>query len=69
MSVLTRLPVGPWPVTPDLKLLLARQAARTNQKSWPRLRAWAGESAGQRGWGNSRSIGQCVLMNGDLMTM
>jgi hypothetical protein len=29
MSVLTRPPVGQWPVTPDLTQLLARQAAET----------------------------------------
>ena len=29
MSVLTRPPVGQWPMTPDLKELLARQAAES----------------------------------------
>ena len=29
MSVLTRPPVGQWPMTPDLKQLLARRAAET----------------------------------------
>ncbi|WP_241162975.1 hypothetical protein [Ralstonia solanacearum] len=48
---------------------LSLKPSRSSLHVCARGGAWSGMGGGQRWLGNSRSIGQCVLMNGDLMTM
>jgi hypothetical protein len=64
--------VAAWPSIWKASAGLPVSASRTKRaggRKAGRAFGHGNESAAQRGLGNSRSIGQCVLMNGDLMTM